>query len=446
VRYYRPVFSVWLLLVNTLGGVAPFAWHLATVMLHVAVTYLVFKIALELLERPIAASAAACLFAIHPIHIEDVCWISAANELIYAGFALCSLLFLFYGNRRARPAYIWLSLAAWSAALFAKETATALLPLFVVLAYFGWPRSGKRNPTTALAFVAVAAVYLVVRWIVLKDLLFKTDASWNQTLLKEPVAIEFYVYKLIIPTHLSPAYYLPTIQTSRFWSHAVAIAFIIVLIAYLSRRRPALAISVALLLLPLFPALVGIHYFVDFHERYLYLPSVGFVLLFGLAVEYLWSRSQNATVSLGLLLAAACIALNLSQQSPYQNENAFRTRTLIATRIIQIGFTESEWQADERNIINKDAVTYCWEGAPEAARALLNLPPSIVAFYRLSSRTLFLATSFDMGSDPMTYVTPEGVRGNAPLDDLELRVTACLNPELLGTLPARGPAPAITAQ
>jgi len=110
VRYYRPVFSVWLLLVHTLGGVAPFAWHLATVMLHVAVTYLVFKIALELLERPIAASAAACLFAIHPIHLEDVCWISAANELIYAGFALCSLLFLFYGNRRARPAYIWLSL------------------------------------------------------------------------------------------------------------------------------------------------------------------------------------------------------------------------------------------------------------------------------------------------------------------------------------------------
>ena len=130
----------------------------------------VFKFGVAFLDSPIAASAAALLFAVHPVHIEDVCWISAANEMIYTGFVLCSLLLLFYGNRQPRPAYIWLSLAAWGAALFAKETTIALLPLFLLLAYFEWPRSYKKNPKTAFAFAAVAAAYLVARWIVLQHL------------------------------------------------------------------------------------------------------------------------------------------------------------------------------------------------------------------------------------------------------------------------------------
>ena len=206
--YYRPLFSLWMLIVHTLAGLSSFLWHLANVLLHVVVTFLVFKFGVALLDSPIAASAAALLFAVHPIHIEDVCWISAANEMIYTGFVLCSLLLLFYGNRHPRPAYIWLSLAAWAAALFTKETAIALLPLFVLFAYFGWPRSDKRSPRTALAFVAVAAAYLVVRWIVLQHLseTGNGEASWSQTLLTTPFAIEFYLRKLIVPIHLSPVY------------------------------------------------------------------------------------------------------------------------------------------------------------------------------------------------------------------------------------------------
>ena len=207
-RYYRPIFSLWMLVIHTVAGLSPSVWHFANVLLHVIVTFLVFELAVAVLDISIAASAAALLFAIHPIHIEDVCWVSAGNEIIFTGLTLCSLLFLFYGNGQSRRTYVWLSLVVWGLALFTKETTTALLPLFVLLAYFGWPRS-KRNATGALSFIAITAAYFVVRWIVLQDPIAKTangEASWGQTLFTAPFAMEGYLRKLIDPTDLSPHY------------------------------------------------------------------------------------------------------------------------------------------------------------------------------------------------------------------------------------------------
>src|SRR5215813_3257542 len=80
--YYRPIFSVWLLLVHTLGGVAPWAWHISSIVLHAFATWLVFKLSLVLLEDTSGALWAAMLFAIHPIHIESVAWISASVEIL----------------------------------------------------------------------------------------------------------------------------------------------------------------------------------------------------------------------------------------------------------------------------------------------------------------------------------------------------------------------------
>src|SRR6266481_689301 len=115
---YRPTFSMWLLAMYTMGGLNKWFWHLSSVLLHTAATYLVFLVTLEILQNPVercgrsssrasscntgtpasprcagmrsipplrmilppdffrllAASSAALLFAAHPIHIEPVSW------------------------------------------------------------------------------------------------------------------------------------------------------------------------------------------------------------------------------------------------------------------------------------------------------------------------------------------------------------------------------------
>src|SRR4051794_25648304 len=44
VNFYRPLFSIWMLLVNTIGGLSSVFWHLSSILLHIAATYLVFRL------------------------------------------------------------------------------------------------------------------------------------------------------------------------------------------------------------------------------------------------------------------------------------------------------------------------------------------------------------------------------------------------------------------
>jgi hypothetical protein len=85
---------VWLLLIHTIRDLAPWFWHLSSILLHASATWLAFKVSLTLLKNLEAAAFTSLVFAIHPIHIESVCWILASNEPLYSLFFLASI-FLF---------------------------------------------------------------------------------------------------------------------------------------------------------------------------------------------------------------------------------------------------------------------------------------------------------------------------------------------------------------
>ena len=384
--YYRPVFSLWMITIHAITGLSPFGWHLSNVLLHVIATLMVFKFASELLDSQIAASTAAVLFAIHPIHIEDVCWASAANEMIYTVLVLCSFLCLLRGIRQPQSVRIWLSLAAWSAALFAKETAIAALPIFFLLALQGWPkRDLKTRLRTVLAYVAVAILYVLVRVAVLHKILGQDNhsgATWKEVLLTSPFAMMFYLRKLLIPIGLFPEYRtaLQKAATLQVWLAATLILLGIALVTYLGRERREWLVGMALLCFPLLPVLAGIHFFHSFgpiefevvHDRYLYFPSVGFALIIGLLVKYLWVRSSSVGLVLGWLVIAVLICFNLVQQGYYRNEASLslsRYRYRAANSIIG----EDERLLEIGKLLAENAVGYCASGQWEGAHEALNL-------------------------------------------------------------------------
>ena len=90
--YYRPVFLLWFRLNHAMFGVNPEGWHLTTVLCHVAATYLVFRLVRRLAASPWIAFSAATLFALHPVHIESVAWVSGVTDPLLAIFLLGSFL------------------------------------------------------------------------------------------------------------------------------------------------------------------------------------------------------------------------------------------------------------------------------------------------------------------------------------------------------------------
>ena len=82
-RYYRPLMWVAYNAIYSMAGPAPWAFHLLNLLLHAAVTAVVFLLTFELWKDLRVSTIAGNLLAPHPLHIEPVIWFAALPELGY---------------------------------------------------------------------------------------------------------------------------------------------------------------------------------------------------------------------------------------------------------------------------------------------------------------------------------------------------------------------------
>jgi tetratricopeptide (TPR) repeat protein len=333
-HFYRPLFSLWMLLINTLGGLSPWFWHLSSILLHVACTYLVYRLSLRLLGSEVGAGFAAAVFAVHPIHVEAVTWVSASNEILFSLLTLGAILVLLAPPERGGRWPILLSALVYFAGLFAKETGAALMVVLIALAWIrlgdmesGW---SKRLALAGSPYIAGTAAYLIIRALVLHGMGFEhSERGWREVIFSSPSILLFYLRRMIFPVGLSGAYVNPIYSspTMAFWLPLAAILLFVLLMAWLSFcLNPVFGLSAALILLPLLPALATIRVYPwgDItHDRYLYLPSVGLCLLVGLLADRMLQapkgiRAMAASVFAILLIAFS--VLTFAQQRSYDND------------------------------------------------------------------------------------------------------------------------------
>jgi len=345
ILFYRPLFSIWMLLVNTVSGLSPWAWHLSNIVLHVAATYLVFVVCRRLLKNDIAASLTAVLFAVNPIHVDAVSWVSASNEILFVIFFLSSVLLLVpetmtYPLPESR--LIW-GVVLYSAALFTKETAVAILPILLALAVFNiedksWRWSKRTTLKISSWYLGATFLYFAARFAVLGRMGFETGRNtWQQTIYTSPSIAAFYLSKLIFPIGLSGFYLTPLISvpTMRMWLTLAGLLIGVAVLTWLAvRYNLAIGLAGALIILPILPVLAGIRIYPQggmTHDRYLYLPTVGLSVLVGLLICRLWSSSSSRRVALtifSMLLVAVFSCLTVVQQKYYKDDFVFYQRAL----------------------------------------------------------------------------------------------------------------------
>ena len=314
-NYYRPIFLLFLLVNYKIFGPYAAGWHLVTVAAHLGVTCLVYVLVRRLAGDSRTALIAALIFGLDPVHIESVAWISGVTDPLVALFLLPC--FLCYLNARERPARRrgWLagSLALYALAMLSKETAL-ILPLIVLVYEWLWQESPGRvswfrralerarlSAVRVAPFVLLTLVYLGVRWRVIQGLghtmmplsIWTIIFTWPQLLL-------FYFHHLVWPFNLSVFYNVPYIKAPGLWSFYLPLAGLVALgwlawlwVRKLGKDSPAdrrLAVFAwAWILIPLIPLLdlsllpVG----EIAHDRYLYLPSIGFSILAAMALRHI---------------------------------------------------------------------------------------------------------------------------------------------------------------
>ena len=348
--YYRPLFNIALIINNHLFGTDPHGWHLVSVILHLAVTLGVYVLARRWKLSTEAAAAAALLFALHPLHVESVAWASGLPDPL-AGVGLVGSLLLYEQYRAESERRAWLlaaSVAAVLAAMCAKETAIAF-PVFIGIRELldGTPDESAtarfvRSVRRALPFAAASLVYLGVRFAVL-GFISKTEpkavaVTSANVAFTIPSVLVHYLRTLLWPYPLAITYdvtYVDAASDPRFWASALAIVAALVGAVVLAGRSQVGQRGLAWLILFLAPVL-NLKAFNPqesiVHDRYLYIPSIGFCLLAALALEWIASRFADKRERVFWAATGAicvvCFAFTVFQNETWSDDFAMAQQAL----------------------------------------------------------------------------------------------------------------------
>ncbi len=295
-NYWRPVFVLWLILNYRLFGLGnTFGWHLANLLLHVGACFLAYLLLRRLRLGVPVALAIGMLFAVHPVHVESVAWISGSTDPLLALALLGSLFFLLPPRPRPVP-----SLVLFGAALLSKESAV-LFPAIVFVLLFA--TAGDSLPAAQRArsalrglwpFLVLTAVYVALHLIIIGRT--QIAVPWQTgplgLLFSAPPVLFFYLRQCLFPLWLGPSYPLRALGPAtgglaNYWLPTLLTAAALVVLYRLARRSAAGMLGLALFLVPLLPAL-NLNAFVPeqiVHDRYLYIPLLGLLMLLVPAVE-----------------------------------------------------------------------------------------------------------------------------------------------------------------
>jgi Flp pilus assembly protein TadD len=169
-NFYRPlhIFSHWL--VWQVAGANTGAFHLYQLVFYVINVVLVYRLGRDLLPNHVTAFAGALVWALHPLHVEPVCWISAVPDCGCGLFFLLAFLIFLRGEKTPERRWAWHALGAlvFFLALLFKEMGISM-PLLLAVYWFvmadaeSWWRKGLRW----LPYVTAAAAYIRLRIVIL---------------------------------------------------------------------------------------------------------------------------------------------------------------------------------------------------------------------------------------------------------------------------------------
>jgi Tfp pilus assembly protein PilF len=133
-----------LMLDTTVFGFRPGGYHLTNILLHVANTVLLFAFLARATGNQLRSAVVAVLFALHPLHVESVAWITERKDVLSTWFGLLSLFaYVNYATRGGRWS-LAVCFLCFVCSLLSKQTLVTLPFVFLLLDF--WPLARLSPP------------------------------------------------------------------------------------------------------------------------------------------------------------------------------------------------------------------------------------------------------------------------------------------------------------
>ena len=308
-------------------SLSPTAFHVVSVALHLVNTWLCFSLVRRLTGRAHVALLAALLFALHPLQLESVGWISELRGLTSGVFGLLALnAFALARQRSIQPGGPTGSRRLLAAAALLVSCAMLCKPSAVVLplAALAIDRIVFRSPwraalTAASLWAAVALPFAAITRAI-QNVPAAGQSLWWQRPFIAGDALAFYLFKTLVPIDLGVDYgRTPHAVMSHAWGYlAWAIPVALLVLTFRSRlRRPFTWLGALLFVTFLLPTLglapFAYQAFSTVADRYVYLALLGVGLMVADTFDHLNARRRGVLCAAAMLIALAALSFNQSR-------------------------------------------------------------------------------------------------------------------------------------
>jgi tetratricopeptide (TPR) repeat protein len=342
-----------------LYGLKPWGHHLSNVFLHSVTVILCFLVLWRMTGAMYRSAFVAAIFAIHPLHVESVAWISERKDVLSGLFFMLTLgAYVRYARKPSLPRYLVVT-AFFAAGLMSKPMLVTI-PLVLLLLDF-WPLrrfrpvSLRTNETRTLN---TWKDFLPPRPLILEKLpLFalsalscaatifaQTDAissiekfPFNWRIKNAFVSLIVYLWDMIWPSRLAVFYPHPKnfLPVGNVFLAIVLIAAITAFAFRLAKTRPYMVVGWLWYLVMLVPVIGILQVGLQAHaDRYTYLPQIGLYIALTWAIADMsvsWPRRNGILIGVATVVIATFVYCARIQASYWRDSESLWRHALAVT-------------------------------------------------------------------------------------------------------------------
>ena len=346
---YHPLTTLTYLFEYTFFGLNPVSYHLINVALHVLNAWLAYKVTEQLSGKQVTAFVVAVLFAIHPMHVESVAWVSERKDVLYAFFYLLSLrYYLKYLSAGYALKYFFIALLFFTASLLSKSAAVTLPVLLVAIDIYKGRKINARSLIEKAPCFILSIIFGIVALMSQKAGGAIRDLSASHTIAERFFIFSYglasYIVRLVAPVGLSAMHYLHSTHGGALpWAYYASVPFLAVtawLVARPSRYRKDIVFGVLFFLITISVMLqvIAVGSAIT-AERYTYIPYIG---LFYIAGQWVANNinglRKNIITGTGIIIILIFSALTWSRIGVWKDGDTLFTDAIAKDPTAYFGY------------------------------------------------------------------------------------------------------------
>jgi hypothetical protein len=292
-----------------LAGNSPGFYHFNNILLHILNTYLVFVLVRKISPKNvIVALTTAAFFAVHPMHVESVVWVSERKDVLYSFFFLISLILYTNYLKSQKLKFLLFSGIFFVLSCLSKSAAVVLPLVMLLIDYFSnrkysWKIFAGKVPFFAIS-ILLGIVAMTSQKSAIQEVLSKIPVTDHVSLIS--YSFISYLVKAFIPVNLSAVYPYPvelggTLPAIYFLSVFMAVLLLVFVWYSLRWGKDVIfgflffiiTIVLVLQIIPVGGALMA--------DRYTYIPYIGIFFIAGKLFEFLATRVNRKYILAGIV-------------------------------------------------------------------------------------------------------------------------------------------------